>query len=69
MDWALFSCGRQVMVAGMKTAVTVMGTQTVYIPCQSALPRIMASHPGTQKAALQLWPLPSAAGRTEKREL
>lgn len=69
VDWVLFSSGHQVTVADMRTVVIVMGTQTVSTPCQSVLPQIMANRPGTQRAALQLWLLPSAAGRMGKREL
>ena len=34
MDWGPYLSGHQVMVVDMKTAVTVMDIQTVFIRCQ-----------------------------------
>ena len=69
MDWVLFSSGRQEMVAGMRTVVTVMDTQTVSTHYQSVQLPIMASHLGTQRAAPPLWLLRSVAEHTERKEL
>jgi len=68
VDWALSSFGRQEMVGDMRTAVTVMDTQTVSTLYQSAQHPITASHLGTQRAAPLLWPLHSVAEHTEKKE-
>lgn len=61
-------CGPRVMEAVPLTAVTVMDTPTVSIPCPSAVRRSTAVNRGTWRSAPQPSPPHTAAAPTTKNK-
>lgn len=61
MAMVLSTYGLPVMVAVTVIAATVMGTQTVFTHCPSAVLRRMVMYHGTRRRAHQLLPVHTAA--------